>query len=173
MIALTRFPDHSSTMIGFILSCCSSLTFSHPVGGFAVEMYLGWRCGSFAAVQFKPFFSRNLPQICDFEIIQIRECKAGVAANALSGRCTTVTSPPAIHSIPPKPCHCQTHAPFVLTRVCHWVVRNVVAIEDDDREFCKQHELDMGTPIASNGPPELGIRGGTSPFGKMKSLPGS
>ena len=125
--------------------------------------------------QFKRLLLQKLRhQICDFNIVQIRERKMRVAANACfrqmhDGHVAAM----AVHGVRPESGHLQAHPPVVLPRICRRLIRNVVAEIDDNRDFGEPQEFRKGDADPSSVPAEPIFGGGTSPFGKDELLPGS
>ena len=94
-------------------------------------------------VQFKPFFSRNLDSRSAISrLFRSENGKCVLPRMPISGRCTTVTSPPrrftaSLQSL----AIARRTRQVVLARIRRRLLRNVVAVEDDDRDLRELHEL--------------------------------
>jgi hypothetical protein len=47
----------------------------------------------------------------------------------------------AVHDLPPPLSHFEENAPLLLSRIHAWLIGDVVAVLDDDRNLREQHEI--------------------------------
>src|SRR6218665_590969 len=80
--------------------------------------------------------------ICDFCVIQIRHWKMGIALNSYFWQMyQCYVSAAAVYGIPELLCDRKKNTPLFLSRVCRMLLRDIVPVIDDNRDFDKFHGI--------------------------------